>query len=180
MSQVIECPECSHPLRVPEEHFGKKVECPKCFHLFDVSSKGTVSRSGFSSVPPAPKSAPKERDREEEDDRPRRRRYEEDDDFDDDHPRRSRRNLEPHRGGTILALGVLSIFFFGIILGTIAWVMGNNDLHRMDQGFMDPAGRSDTQTGKTIGMVMVIIHLVSILAVFTCLCMIFGVGAARR
>ena len=51
--------------------------------------------------------------------------------------------LKPHRGTTILVLGILSLVFqcAGWIFGIIAWVMANNDLPQMDAGVMDPAGR---------------------------------------
>ena len=39
-----------------------------------------------------------------------------------------RRDLLPHRGSTILTLGILSLLVCGPILGPMAWVMGNTDL----------------------------------------------------
>ncbi len=63
--------------------------------------------------------------------------------------------LKPHRGTTVLVLGILGLVFgcFGVILGPIAWVMGNNDLREMDQGIMDPAGRGNTQAGRICGII---------------------------
>lgn len=60
--------------------------------------------------------------------------------------------LAPHRGGLILALGILGIVLCGIC-GIIAWVLGNNDLKEMDAGRMDPSGRGTTQAGKICGII---------------------------
>ncbi|MDI1290640.1 MAG: DUF4190 domain-containing protein [bacterium] len=60
--------------------------------------------------------------------------------------------LKPHRGSTILVLGILSIVLCQI-LGIIAWVMGNADLREMDAGTMDPAGRESTNAGKVCGII---------------------------
>jgi hypothetical protein len=68
---------------------------------------------------------------------------------------------QPHRGGTILALGILG-FVVCVICGIIAWVMGNDDLKKMDAGVMDPTGRGMTQAGKILGIISVIFMLVGI------------------
>jgi hypothetical protein len=67
--------------------------------------------------------------------------------------------LMPHRGGLILALGILGIVCC-FICGIIAWVMGNGDLKEIDAGRMDPSGRGLTQAGKICGMVSVILQIV--------------------
>jgi len=64
--------------------------------------------------------------------------------------------LKPHRGGVILALGIIGIVCC-FICGIIAWVMGNNDLREMDAGRMDPSGRGITQAGKICGIVSVVL-----------------------
>jgi hypothetical protein len=111
-----------------------------------------------------------EEDEDEEDRRPRRaRRNEEEEEDEDDRPRR--RRYQPHRGELILVLGILSIFFAHMILGPIAWFMGSSDLAAMDAGRMDPAGRSSTQAGRTIGMVITILSLVVVVGA----CLIGGV-----
>jgi hypothetical protein len=70
----------------------------------------------------------------------------------------------PHRGTTILVLGVLSLMpiCVGWILGIIAWAMGNGDLREMDAGRMDPSGRGMVQAGKICGMISVILHIVAV------------------
>jgi ABC-type Fe3+ transport system permease subunit len=60
----------------------------------------------------------------------------------------------PHRGVTILVLGILGIICCPI-LGIVAWIMGNNDLVEIQAGRMDPAGRDLTNIGRILGMVAV-------------------------
>jgi len=94
--------------------------------------------------------------------------------------------LKPHRGGIVLALGILGIFFIflpgiilsfsvkserpplevlgllpivGFILGSIAWVKGENNLNDMDAGIMDPTGRGLTQAGKICGLICVVLMI---------------------
>jgi len=69
--------------------------------------------------------------------------------------------LKPHRGGVVLALGILGIVVC-FICGIIAWVMGKNDLREMDAGTMDPSGRGLTQAGKICGIISVILAIAGI------------------
>ncbi len=122
------------------------------------------------------RSSRRDDDDEDDDDRPRRRKRfsrddDEDDDDDDDRPRRSRRRrgyLAPHRGGTILALGIISFFFFAIILGPMAWIMGNNDLAEMRAGRMDREGESQTNAGRICGMIATFLWVGGV--VLCCMC----------
>jgi len=82
--------------------------------------------------------------------------------------------LKPHRGTTVLVLGILGIACC-IICGIIAWVMGSNDLKEMDAGIMDPEGRGLTQAGKICGMVSVGIQIIGLLIWIAI--MILGVAA---
>lgn len=60
--------------------------------------------------------------------------------------------MQPHRGVTILVLGILGLTVC-FIMGIVAWVMANSDLREMDAGRMDAAGRDLTRGGKICGMV---------------------------
>lgn len=71
-----------------------------------------------------------------------------------------RRDAEPHRGGTVQVLGIVSLvlsviwlFPLGIPLGIAAWVMGRRDLKKMDEGTMDPNGRKKTRDGWLCGLI---------------------------
>ncbi len=64
--------------------------------------------------------------------------------------------LRPHRGGAVLALGIVGIVLCGIC-GIIAWVMGSNDLKEIRAGRMDRAGEGITQAGKICGIIGTII-----------------------
>jgi hypothetical protein len=70
--------------------------------------------------------------------------------------------MKPHRGTLILVLGIVSIFVCGIILGPVAWVMGNNDLKEMAAGTMDPSGRDITNAGKICGMIALFLNIAGI------------------
>jgi hypothetical protein len=73
----------------------------------------------------------------------------------------TQQTLRPHRGGLILALGILGLICC-FICGIIAWVMGSNDLKEMAAGRMDPAGQGLTQAGKICGMISVILQIVGL------------------
>jgi len=85
------------------------------------------------------------------------------------------RTLKPHRGGIVLALGILGIVVC-FILGIVAWVMGKNDLNEMDAGIMDPSGRGLTQAGKICGMVSVVLQII-VLLIWLLVAAVAGAGA---
>lgn len=106
----------------------------------------------------------------------------EDDDHDDRPRRRERRDYEQeHRGGLILALGIIGLVACGP-LGIAAWIMGNNDMKAMDAGVMDPEGRQLTQVGKILGIVATIFTIIGVcigVAYFAIIIAAIGAGAAR-
>lgn len=110
MSEVSKCPSCQREVFVPPEFAGKKVQCPQCSATFVVAG-------------PSPDPLPPLTVQEA---RPYRAPDEDDADYYGD--RFVRRDLLPHRGSTILTLGILSLLVCGPILGPMAWVMGNTDL----------------------------------------------------
>lgn len=83
--------------------------------------------------------------------------------------------LKPHRGGVILALGIIGLVCC-MPCGIVAWVMGNSDLRDMSAGVMDESGRGTTQAGKICGMISVILAAVGL--VIWVLLMALGVFAA--
>ena len=56
--------------------------------------------------------------------------------------------MSPHRGKTILLLGILACCGGFFLTGLPAWVMANDDLSRMDA-----EGRGLTQAGKLCGII---------------------------
>ena len=71
--------------------------------------------------------------------------------------------LKPHRGGMILAFGILGIFCC-TIFAILAWVMGSADLKEMRAGQMDPAGQGTTNAGKILGIIAVALACIGIVA----------------
>jgi hypothetical protein len=72
------------------------------------------------------------------------------------------RDAVPHRGGTVLTLGILGIVTFtcmpvGLILGILAWVLGQSDLARMKTGEMDPSGEGLTHAGWVCGIIATVL-----------------------
>jgi hypothetical protein len=85
----------------------------------------------------------------------------------------TQQTLRPHRGGLILALGILGLVCC-FICGIIAWVMGSNDLKEMAAGRMDPYGQGLTQAGKICGMISVILQILGFVLWF----LLMGLGVA--
>jgi hypothetical protein len=74
---------------------------------------------------------------------------------------RGRGRVEAHRGGAILALGIIGVVLCQIC-GIIAWVMGNKDLAKMKAGRMDRSGEGMTQAGKILGIISVALMVIGI------------------
>jgi hypothetical protein len=70
--------------------------------------------------------------------------------------------VKPHRGGAILALGIIGIVLC-FITGIIAWVMGASDLKEMEAGTRDRSGYSLTKAGMICGMIGVAIAVLSLI-----------------
>jgi hypothetical protein len=111
---------------------------------------------------------------EPDDRRPGRRRRDESDDRPD--------YERPHRGGMILAFGIISLVFFqclvGFVFGILAWVMGNSDLKGMADGEVDPEGKQLTQVGRILGIVGLGISVLYMLFLVAYLIFMFAFIAA--
>ena len=155
MPLVVECPSCGRKLKVPDELAGKQVRCADCAGTF-------VAEKPRPAAPPTP--APQQLV-------PARTRDEDNDDDRGDRPSRRKRrsDFEAHRGGMILAMGIISIVVggIGLVTGIIAWKMGGADLKKIDAGRMDPEGRSMTQIGYILGIIGTILNAIGL--VFVCL-----------
>ncbi len=161
MSDIVHCPECQRQVRVPASLIGKLVKCPSCGAKFQAGE----SREYASPPPPARRDVEEVEEDYEEEYRPRRR--------------RRYRDLKPHRGTTVLVLGILSLVVAPIILGPIAWVMGNNDLREIRAGRMDPEGEGNTNAGRICGMIGTILGILGcVFAIFWLFLMFAFMGAA--
>ncbi len=70
--------------------------------------------------------------------------------------------IRPHRGTTLLAMGILSIctfYCFGFILGIITWVYANSDLQEMRRGVRDDRGETQTRAARVLGAVSALLFL---------------------
>lgn len=86
--------------------------------------------------------------------------------------------MQPHRGSTILVLGILSLVVCAVC-GPIAWVMANKDIAAMDAGLMDPLGMEQTKAGKICGIIGTVLLILSL--VFAIIYAVFAavvIGAA--
>jgi len=88
----------------------------------------------------------------------------------------------PHRGGLILALGIIGLMVCAPV-GIVAWLMGNNDLREIRAGAMDPQGEGLTQAGRILGIIATVLMLISLVlivlftVVFGGLAVVAGAGA---
>jgi hypothetical protein len=165
MQEIISCPSCHRKLQVPESLLGQDVQCPTCGATFIGTASGA---SADTEAPPSVRPAsshPAPAARTPREGADYRGRHAEDYDEDYRYRRRPRRDVVPHRGSTVLVLGILSLVVCAPILGPIAWSMGHTDLNEIRAGRMDPEGEGITNAGKICGMIGTILGIVSIVFV---------------
>jgi predicted Zn finger-like uncharacterized protein len=198
---LVACPHCGVQLNVPEGLLGKKVRCAKCSTVIETQAlppsppdPEPSPSSPRANAAPAPEPEAELPEAALEDDAPydlqedrrerQRSRWQADDDDSDDRReprrrrrRRIRRDLVPHRGATVLTLGILSIVasvicsvlcsiigpLMGAGLGLPAVLLGHADLRQITGGNMDPDGESQTRTGMILGYVGLGLSLVAFL-----------------
>lgn len=167
MSIQFSCKSCGTTLRVPDEHLGKQARCPQCQNLNVVQAEPLAadlySNLGGDPVTPIKAANPYATGQGSI-----------------HTPGGMAGHAYPsaHRGGLILAIGIMSIVCnFMAIPGILAWVMGRSDLKQMDAGRMDPEGRGLTMAGMIMGMIMTIIGIIVIVFYFLIVAiMIAGAG----
>jgi hypothetical protein len=87
--------------------------------------------------------------------------------------------MKPHRGTTILVLGILGLVLCGP-LGIAAWIMGNGDLREMNAGTMDPSGRGNTNAGRICGIIATILTILALLGFLAAIALgVLGAAASR-
>lgn len=140
MPAMTRCPGCKSQLRVPDNLYGQQVKCPVCDTQFVALSEEEPNADPVP-VPPFEHEPEEHQDYEE---RPRRVR---------------RRNYEPHRGGLILALGIVGLVACAPV-AIPAWILGESDLKKIRAGIMDPEGEGLTQAGRILGIIGTIFCLI--------------------
>ena len=90
---------------------------------------------------------------------------------------------KPHRGGTVLTLGILAIVFGGcfpvsIPLGIIGIQMSRADIPEMDQGIRDPEGKGLTLAGKVCSIIGLVFGGFGVLWTLFYLVLALGLAAA--
>lgn len=161
----INCPSCRGAVRVPEALLSKRVQCPKCQATFvaEIEDEGPPDGPAPKAVAASDATPPVNAGEETRPRRPHRPRPDDDyDDYDDDRPRR--RAGRPHRGGAILALGILSLVVACFPIGIFAWVLSNHDLEAMRRGEMDREGEGITIAGRICGIVGTVFFAIVCLA----------------
>jgi hypothetical protein len=154
---IVTCPSCGIQLGVPETLMGSMVKCASCGTAFEAGATPSEAGGHLRRPPPSLPSASKRY--------AETRPFPPDDDDRDDvstWARGPRRDLLPHRGGTVLTLGIISVslcplafcslpgLVFGIAslaVGIPALVLGQADLRQMNAQRMDPDGRGTTHAG---------------------------------
>lgn len=167
MAELIRCAACGRQLQLPESLMGQAVQCPSCQATFVATAGGHAPPPSAYPPPAAPAYPPPPEPRyPARDDYGRDPHGRGDWEYDQYGPRGYRGpggpGGAPHRGGAILTLGILSLVFslcpiVGFILGILALTMGSSDLTAMDNGHMDPEGRGSTSSGRTFGLIGLIL-----------------------
>lgn len=180
MADIIQCPQCERQLRVPDELLGAAVKCPTCGVTFTAqhttppplppqppAAAEEVRVQAEAQPPPADASAEPTYPLAERDDEPRPVHHDDGDDYEE-------ADFDPHRGSTVLVLGILSLVctpfalccgimglpfsMAGVVMGVLAWVFGQADLAKMRREIMDPTGRDMTQAGFVCGIIGAIVN----------------------
>lgn len=68
----------------------------------------------------------------------------------------------PHRGGLVLALGIVGWLVSCPVFAVLAWMLGSSDLREMREGRMDAGGHGLTQAGQMLGMIYTLLWLAAL------------------
>jgi hypothetical protein len=74
-------------------------------------------------------------------------------------PRWGGKTYAPHRGGTILAVALLSFICLGIVVAPLAVVLAIGDLKAMSEERMDPDGAGLTWAGLVVGVISALLNI---------------------
>jgi len=131
----IPCPCCQRLLDAPAGCAGLAVQCALCQHTF--TAPAAAPTPAALTPPPADEA---------------------------EAPERFKRPLPGHRGGAVLAGGILSLLLLpgaaahslvalpALLLGGAAWRAGSADLRAQRAGLMDPRGAGLLRAGRWLGL----------------------------
>lgn len=137
MAIEFRCDTCGKLLRTGRENTGRAAKCPGCGQTLAVPSDPPESAAGSVSGSARPNIG------------------------------RAGRAAAPHRGGLVLAFGILSWATACFLFGVVAWIMAAEDLRAMRAGVMDNSGEPLTRAGMYLGLINVVVFGVGVLIVFT-------------
>lgn len=191
MTTVIACPACQQNVEVPSEQLGlgQAVHCPGCAHVFTPTSpppRAVPPPLPADDVPvwerppeedlarPLDEDEVPELDVQIEEAEQRRRRREEkksrgrdtsETGYYGELSRKQRKMMAPHRGATVVALGIISLLFSPCCLlaigacacGYYAYQMGSHDLQEMYAGRMNRSGESLDKIGRMLGIIGMVV-----------------------
>jgi hypothetical protein len=187
MGKAVQCPECKHTFTAAEPppknvSTDTTASTPAKTAEWDRKTSSATGKKRKTGKDDDEKKDGDSYDVEDRDDDDDDRDRDRDDDDDREERRRRRRRRErpsrrsygaPHRGGMILAFGliglighVVGIGLVAIVFSILAWVMGNADMAEIQAGRMDPEGEGMTQAGRIMGMIGTILGILGILACF--------------
>ena len=160
MSIEFQCKQCQSILRVPSEHAGKQAKCPKCefINMIPMSTIAPVDSANAGGTgdaftqPPSDFSQPKS---QTTDGNPYQSTTTDGNPYQSTTTGGAPQYTEAHRGGWILALGIISIVGCNccMVPGILAWILGAGDLSKIKAGRMDSSGESTTRVGMILGIV---------------------------
>lgn len=179
------CQNCQKTLRVPSEFGGRKARCPNCQSvnvIIDPAAQAGDAASQIDSVadpaagssPSFPQSNPGlgnvsaspsgEMDTTHEPYQPTQQGTSSNPFsspvYSAANPAHQNHSRNPHRGGLILTLGILSIVCnVCLVPGILAVIFGWTDLKKMDHGQMDREGHGLTMAGLIMGSIMTVLAL---------------------
>ena len=144
----IPCPNCNQRLDIPEELAGQNIECPACNEKVNIPVLEPVNINSSNL-------RIKETKKETISQRP---------DLTKSVKNLSYRksSLHPHRANQVLVFGIIGCLCCWP-LGIVAWVMGYRDLQNINDGIMDPTGKSLTVAGMTCGIVGTVLLIIALL-----------------
>ena len=170
------CPSCQSTLRVDYEHAGKKARCPQCQQVVPIPAGSTAPTADFPAMqapgmaPPVnaqnPANGPISYQAPQQSHPP----Y-------PPHPGVQHSGLRPHRGETILIMGILS-FVLCQFLAIPTLIMGSADSKAIKEGRMNPEGKGLVTAGLVLGWISLVLMVLSLLVFLIMFLAILGSAAS--